>query len=187
MVRVQLLAGCRPGEVVQMRTADLTMAGDVWTYRPAQHKGRWRGKPRVIYLGPRAQAVLAPFLRPAAPLAYLFSPAAAMAEFRDRQKAARRTPQTPAQVWTPVADPKRRPGESYSGKSYAKAVEKACKKAGVPAWCPLQLRHTAGTDARRIAGLDGAQVTLGHAKADVTQVYAERDAALAVRVALERG
>jgi integrase len=48
------------------------------------------------------------------------------------------------------------------------------------AWHPNQLRHTAATEIRRHAGLEAAQVILGHAKADVTQVYAERDQALAV-------
>jgi hypothetical protein len=35
--------------------------------------------------------------------------------------------------------------------------------------------------------LEAAQVILGHAKADVTQVYAERDSALAVEVARKIG
>jgi site-specific recombinase XerC len=49
-------------------------------------------------------------------------------------------------------------------------------------WSPNQLRHAAGTDVRRQYGLEAAQVILGHAKADVTQVYAERDQALAAEV-----
>ena len=35
---------------------------------------------------------------------------------------------------------------------------------------------------RRQFGLEAAQVALGHARADVTQVYAERDMALAAEV-----
>ena len=49
-------------------------------------------------------------------------------------------------------------------------------------WSPNQLRHAAGTEVRRLFGLEAAQVILGHAKADVTQVYAERDQALAAEV-----
>jgi site-specific recombinase XerC len=45
----------------------------------------------------------------------------------------------------------------------------------VAVWHPNQLRHAAATRVRREAGLEAAQVVLGHARADVTQVYAERD------------
>lgn len=40
---------------------------------------------------------------------------------------------------------------------------------------------------RKEYGLEAAQVVLGHARADVTQVYAEADVAQAVRVAAEIG
>lgn len=36
-------------------------------------------------------------------------------------------------------------------------------------------------------GLEAAQVALGHERADVTQVYAEKNLALAVKVAAEMG
>ena len=52
----------------------------------------------------------------------------------------------------------------------------------LPHWHPNQLRHSKATEIRRQFGLEAAQVVLGHAKADVTQVYAERDSALAVEV-----
>jgi hypothetical protein len=54
-------------------------------------------------------------------------------------------------------------------------------------WHPNQLRHTFATLARKKYGLEAAQVLLGHSRADVTQVYAERDEAAAVRVAGEIG
>ena len=57
----------------------------------------------------------------------------------------------------------------------------------MPHWHPNQLRHTFATEVRQAYGLEAAQVLLGHARADVTQVYAERDLALAVRVATEVG
>jgi site-specific recombinase XerC len=47
--------------------------------------------------------------------------------------------------------------------------------AGVEKWSPNRLRHSAATAIRKRFGLEAAQVTLGHAAADVTQVYAERD------------
>jgi integrase len=54
-------------------------------------------------------------------------------------------------------------------------------------WSPLQLRHTAATIVRSRFGLEAAQVVLGHAKADVPQLYAERDLALAHTVMAELG
>ena len=54
-------------------------------------------------------------------------------------------------------------------------------------WNPNQLRHSYATKVRNEHGLEAAQVLLGHARADVTQVYAERDAELARRVAGEVG
>ena len=56
---------------------------------------------------------------------------------------------------------------------FKRATDKACDRAGIPRWAPNQPRHAAGTEIRKEYGLEAAQVILGHAKADVTQVYAE--------------
>ena len=67
------------------------------------------------------------------------------------------------------------------------AAEMGIEPMLLPHWHANQLRHTKATEIRRQFGLEAAQVVLGHAKADVTQVYAERDAALAVQVAKRIG
>ena len=54
-------------------------------------------------------------------------------------------------------------------------------------WHPNQLRHSFATKVRKQHGLEAAQVLLGHSRADVTQVYAERDEGLAVAVASKIG
>jgi site-specific recombinase XerC len=54
-------------------------------------------------------------------------------------------------------------------------------------WSPNQLRHAAAPEIRRKFGLEAAQVILGHASADVTQVYAERDLRLGENVIREVG
>ena len=54
-------------------------------------------------------------------------------------------------------------------------------------WSPLQLRHTAATEIRARFSLEAAQTVLGHAKADVTQIYAERDLVKARTVMAEIG
>jgi integrase len=67
------------------------------------------------------------------------------------------------------------------------ALRRACRIAGVPGWKPLQLRHTAARLIRSRYGLEAAQTVLGHAKADVMQVYAERDLAKARSIMAEIG
>jgi hypothetical protein len=54
-------------------------------------------------------------------------------------------------------------------------------------WHPNQCRHANATQTRGQFGLDAAQAVLGHEKMDTTQVYAEKSAALARRVAAEMG
>ena len=49
-------------------------------------------------------------------------------------------------------------------------------------WSPNQLRHAAGTDVRRQFGAEAAQVTLGHANLEVTEIYAERNEKLAAEI-----
>ena len=186
MVRVQLLAGMRPGEVCRMRAEDVDRSGPVWVYRPVSHKTAWRGKARAVLLGPRAQEVLAPYLA-ATPTGWLFSPKREMAALRQAQRATRKTPPRAAGRPTRTVRPRRVPGPHYTPHAYAVAVARGCARAGVPHWHPNQLRHTAATAIRQAYGLEAAQAVLGHARADVTQVYAERDRAVAERVALQLG
>jgi len=68
-----------------------------------------------------------------------------------------------------------------------RAILRGCKKAGVPDWHPNQIRHTFGTEVRSKYGLEGAQVLLGHSRADVTQTYAERDLGKAVDIVRKIG
>src|SRR5436305_508691 len=91
MVRLELLTGMRPGEVCTICGRDLDTAGKVWLYTPVQHKNRHRGMKRIIYLGPLAQELVKPFLKPdlSAPL---FSPAESEAVRRQAAHEARTTP-----------------------------------------------------------------------------------------------
>jgi len=78
-------------------------------------------------------------------------------------------------------------GKQYDTASYRRAIHRACDKADTERWSPNRLRHSAATEIRRRFGLEAAQVTLGHAAADVTQVYAERDYQKAADVMREIG
>lgn len=203
MIRVQRLTGMRPCEVVIMRPCDIEMTNEIWIYEPYDHKNRWREQRRRIPLGPRAQAILRPFLDRERD-AYLFSPREADAWHKERRpvhyKAKRKTPLYPSELKArqkaKLARRKRRSkrpkGTRYSTDSYRRAIEygfKRARKAGIeiPHWFPLQLRHSRATEIRRDYGLDAAQVALGHARADVTEIYAEKNLEMAVRIAKETG
>jgi integrase len=190
MIQVQLLTGMRPAEVCQLRPRDIDTTGPVWVFRPTDHKTAHRGKPRAVAIGPRAQAVLAGFAPPD-PGGYYFSPRQAVDALLAERAVGRKTTRWPSYVRRNErkrAKVTSRPaGRCYKPHSYAVAVARGCERAGVPHWHPNQLRHTFASGVRRRYGLEAAQVLLGHAKADVTQVYAERDHGLAVRVAAEIG
>jgi integrase len=83
--------------------------------------------------------------------------------------------------------PRRDRAGPVSVATYNSAVNRACKRAGVPLWSPLQLRHTALTEVRQRFGLEGAQVRGGHKHAKTTEMYAERDEELARKIAKEMG
>jgi integrase len=186
MVKIQWLCGCRAGEVLVMRGQDLAPGEPNWVFHPNRHKNDWRGRGRTILLGPRAREVIRPFLR-ADPGEYLFRPCDAVAEHHARRAAARRTPRTPSELRRRRRPPGASAGAPYSRRSYRQAVVRACRKAGVPPWSPLQLRHGRATQLRAAFGLEAVQCVLGHARADVSEIYAERDQLLAARVMAEVG
>jgi integrase len=197
MIRLQRATGMRPGELIQLRPMDLDRSGKVWRYVPASHKTEHRDRQRVVFLGPRAQRVLLPYLlRPAD--AYCFSPAESEEKRHGEMRERRRTKVQPSQQHRRKRRPQRGPTLRYSVGSYRRAITKGTTRANrqiqqeaaregiepqlVPDWSPGQLRHSAATEIRQRFNLEAAQVILGHAKADVTQVYAERDFALAAAV-----
>ncbi len=188
MVRFQRLTGCRPAEVCLARPCDVDTGGDVWEYRPESHKTEHHNRARVIFIGPQGQDILRPYLlRPAE--SYCFSPIDSEKKRRAEQYEKRTTPL--AHGNRPGTSRKRRPkrtaGNRYDAASYRRAIYRACKKAGVEQWSPNRLRHSAATEIRRRFGLEAAKVALGHAAADVTQVYADRDYAKSAEVMRQIG
>jgi site-specific recombinase XerD len=225
MVEFQRLTGCRPGEASVIRRCDIDTGGAVWLYKPRQHKTAWRGKARVIAIGPKAQEVLKQFFTPDIH-DYLFSPRRAVEELIAERAANRKTPRYPSHMRRNAqkrkgAGRKRAPAERYNRLSYLAAITRACDRAFSPPeslaqkkgesakewkgrltaeqkreltawqkahrWHPNQLRHTFATRVRKQHGLEAAQVLLGHSRADVTQIYAERNEQLASTIAAEIG
>lgn len=203
MVQFQRLTGARPAEVCIVRPCDIDTSESVWCYRPGSHKCEHLDRDRLVLIGPRAQAVLRPYLsRPATE--HCFRPEESELHRNRERRQNRRTPMTPSQAKRkPKRARRRAPGDHYTTNSYRRAIERACDRIW-PApdgltdaelkqwhkahrWAPNRLRHSAGTEIRKRFGLEAAQVTLGHASADVTQVYAERDLELAAKVMQEVG
>jgi integrase len=203
MIRLQRLTGMRPGEVVQMRLCDLDQTGETWIYRPQNHKTDYLGHGKQIPLGPQAQVVLMPFLQ-RTPEAHLFSPREAEA-WRNEQRSTYRKPNRKTKVYpcelrgrerrkqaARQRVSKRPKRDCFDVDSYRRAITYGIQKAkqlkiDIPHWHPHQLRHTRGTEIRRAYGLEAAQVALGHARIDVTEIYAERNHQLAEKIAREMG
>lgn len=73
MIQVQLMTGCRPGEVRGMTWGDIDQSGEMWIYRPAKHKTAHWGKKRVIPLTQKVQEILLKFPRER-PTDFVFDP-----------------------------------------------------------------------------------------------------------------
>ena len=180
-IQLQLWTGCRPGEALAIRTCDIraedpdlpaAVQSLCWVYRPPTHKREHHGLPRLILLGPHAQAVIEPWLRPGDPTAPLFSPREAkawsIAKRVDRARRHRNKLQR-------VDSPQRIPREMYGVHALAVAIRRACKKAGVPRWHAHQIRHAAATKIASTYGIEVARVILGHQHIKTTELYAAAD------------
>jgi integrase len=216
MIELQRWTGARPGEIVIIRGTDLNMAGKIWEYIPGRHKTEHLGSSRTIFIGPQAQAILKPWLKPDLG-AYLFSPADAEAERSAEQRANRQTPLWPSHQRCKAKIKKGRHrkllGSHYSVATYRQAIARGCDRAfpcptlseieetaltevqraellswqKAHRWHPHRLRHTAATRIRREHGLEASQAILGHRVLDATQLYAEKNLDLAREIMDEIG
>jgi integrase len=139
-----------------------------------------------------------PFLLRSA-TSYCFSPADTVKRQHAKRAAARTTPMScgnrPGN--NRVRIPKRKPRERYDKNSYACAVRRAIQKANVerkkagldplPRWTPNMLRHSAATEIRKQFDLEAVQSILGHASMNTSEIYAEKNMALAREIAKKIG
>lgn len=186
-----------------MRPCDIDQSGEVWIYTPQNHKNSWRGQSMQIALGPRAQKLIKPYLN-RSPEAYLFSPREAeawrLSQLSVLGNPKRKTPIYPSELRRRERikqsrrrrKSKRPKRDHYDTDSYRQAIMYGLKKAlktdtKITSWHPHQLRHTRGTEVRKKYGLEAAQVALGHARANVTEIYAEKNFQAAIDIARESG
>jgi hypothetical protein len=176
--------------------------GDVWIYTPERHKTEHHDRRRTIFIGPRGQAILRPYLLRDEQTC-CFQPVDSERKRLAIMRKNRKTPVQPSQVNRRKRRPRRKPGNRYAVGSYRQAIARACDLAfPVPddlpveqrdawrkahRWSPNRLRHAAASQIRKKFGLEAAQVALGHATADVSQIYAQRDERLGVEVARQIG
>lgn len=162
MVEIQWLTGVRSQSLCAATVGQFDCKKKPWAWKP-KHKTEHLGHDLTIFVGPKAQKLIGPYLAGKESDAFLFEP---------RSKVGKRS---------------RRYRKHYDSDSYRQAVQRGAKAAGVPAWTPHQLRHALGTLVREKFGLEGAQAALGHARIDVTQLYAQKQMALAKKIAEAMG
>lgn len=130
LVQLGLLTGARAGELVLMRPVDLDTRGTTWTFRPMTHKTEYRGHERTIYLGPKAQEIVRPFLTGRPVDGFMFSPQEAEAERLAERHRLRITPLScgngPREKTERHA---RNPGNRYTVNSFRRAIERGCDAA----------------------------------------------------------
>lgn len=158
LVQFQFYTGARPSEARLMTVGDITTTGEVWIYKPGNHKNAWRGKSRVICIGPKAQNVIMPFIEDSVSTAqYVFRP-------------------------------KGKINKPYSIHGMISSIRKACKKAKIEPWSPGQLRHNTATIVNsKFGDIDASRVVLGHSAKSTTEIYAERDLQKAAELMREIG
>lgn len=161
MIQIQFFAGMRPGEVVAMTKREIDRNSEhsgVWLYRPSHHKTEHTGYELVKALGPKCQGILAYWLLI--------------------------TPDDDTPIFRPASNSKR----PYGAEGYARAINRACRRAGVAAFCPYQLRHAARLRVTRSHGLDAARSHLGHVGMSMTVEYGKQlDLEMLAHVARECG
>jgi len=199
---LMVLTAARPEELRTLRTRDIIRDSLPWECPLQHHKMAHKGHKRVLFFGPKARAILAPFLNDDAPDEYLFSPLRAARAVQDAAKVDHRSDTRRAMAAankrklegkkraaaTGKSRPKssRRPGAYYSRHALANAVRRANIKLGVPHWTPYCLRHTAKTRLEEkvgkaaMAAVTGEPFasketsgTLGHAHQRMTSKYGD--------------
>ncbi len=201
MVCFQLLTGARSENVCLLRPQEIDREQSPWLWTPPKHKTQHLDVVLRIYIGPQAQAILAPYLdRDAA--AFCFSPREDHAWRSERRRAYRKTPLTPSQK-SRKRGPSRRLRSHFDSRSYCRSIKAGIARANaarakqseetgteilpLPIWTPHQLRHARSTLIKEHYGIEAAQAVLGHESLDATQIYTRKMVNLARQVVQESG
>ena len=174
MIEVQLLTGMRPLEITRMRACDIsTIPGTqvrIYTPAPEANKLDHADKDRVIFIGPRAWALLEPRLSTRTD-GYIFRPRDGRIEAKKRRSDTRKNPITPGEIRRRRGTMKYPDGEHYKTQSYGHAIAAAAVRAGVRRWGPNRLRHFAASYIAEHESVQVAQTLLGHSNLATTMIY----------------
>lgn len=206
MIEFQWHTGCRPDEACSLRMQDVDRSSTVWLYMPPEHKTVHLElhKQRVIAIGPKAQAVVEPWITMDL-TAYLWSPRESHRWYRD-QAASKGVKRRDRQAANPRKTG-RRMGDRFSSASYRRAIHRACDVVfPVPdhitspddiaqwrkqhRWSPNQLRHAALGRIRDEHGDRAAQIIGGHTNPRTTERYGAAhtaEARQAIEIARQTG
>lgn len=181
MILLQWHTGVRSTNICDLTPSQIGRSGEfseVWKWTISDHKTDGLGEDLIIWIGPKAQEVVTPFLERASDQFC----------FRVEESTGR----------------KMRRSENYSANTYKQAIQRALGKladpvikepfnrkkfleAGIHYWTPHQMRHSRATSIRNEFGIEAAQAVLGHASIDATQIYSQRRLELAREIAKKSG
>lgn len=159
MCEVILLTAMRPDEICRLRMVEVQRdkpISGIWMFSPTEHKTAHHGITKEILIGPKAQAILLPWIGARQPHEYIFQPKDSL-------------------LWKPKRTRKRQIRERYHTPEFCKAVYRACELAGCEHWSPGQLRHNAASRLEDEFGPDIARKILGHRTLTTTRRYIRDD------------
>ena len=193
MIRLIWITAMRPSEVCRMRPFDILREDpECWLYVPGRdagpvgdHKTAQYRRTRAIPLTREAQTILKGRITDVDSMAFVFSPAGAVREMRERRFALRQTPmgQGSREGSNRQPRPMINPGDRYGAHSLNNAVKRACKRAGVERFTLYDLRRTAATRVRSKLSKDAAKLLLGHVSSTTTEIYLLEEVQEAMKVA----
>ena len=175
MLRVIWLTAMRPDEVCRMRPFDILQDDPAcWLYVPGRdvsllgdHKTAHHRRVRAVPLTATVQAILRPRMENLEPKTFIFRPADAIQEMKEKRLADHSIQKN----YLNQIDPMITPGERYTASAVYTAVRRACQRAGVERFTPYDLRRSAATRVRASLGKDAARLLLGHVSTDTTEIY----------------
>lgn len=172
MIELQSITGMRSENICLMRPREIDRSGEVWLYRPRNHKTKYRGKKLIVALGPKAQAILKPYLN-RNPEDYVFKPTEGCQRPTKQMNSHYRPASYRRSIWYAID-----------------SVNKKRKKKGqseMGMWHPHQLRHNVGTQIRDTYGIEACQAVLGHVSLEASEIYTKKRIDLATKVVKELG
>ena len=182
MMKLQSLSGLRPDELFRLKWENIDTSGNVWTTIFKEHKtagddgDAWE---RKIYFSAEEQALLFNYQesRPEPGEAFIFTPRASAAYGMARRPGHNK----PVAHYLAAIKPTIK--NHFDRHGYYRAIQRACRRAGVPPFTPYSLRHLCAKVTDEKHGREAVAAKLGHKQIDTAAIYAKRNNALAERIA----